>query len=307
MQWGQIKTLFILSFLILDIYLFVQFLDKQDQENVGILEHEYSTIEQRLEDEDITIPSLPEEEANEPFISVSQKIFTDDEIRLLNNFPNQEVAFVNNVVISVFKKPVKVPENETEEGIESIVKASIIFPDEYRFWDWNKEMNVLILFQEKIGRPVYFNQNGVILVFLNDDNEMVFYTQTVLGDAKEREDKKKLITPIKAIETLYNANELSSGDKVTEIDIGFHTRVPLANGVQVFVPAWKVTVNDNKNYFVNAIEGWIFSSNEVNFLTESIEHDIERVQSMTDNEHFKLRVLSLLKDRLDSVNLGGEE
>lgn len=307
MQWGQIKTLFILSFLILDIYLFVQFLDKQDQEDVGVLEHDYSTIEQRLEDEDITIPSLPEEEANEPFISVSQKIFTDDEIRLLNNYPNQEVAFVNNVVISVFKKPVKIPENETDEGIESIVKGSIIFPDEYKFWDWNKEMNVLILFQEKIGRPVYFNQNGVILVFLNDDNEMVFYTQTVLGDAKEREDKKKLITPIKAIETLYNANELSSGDKVTEIDIGFHTRVPLANGVQVFVPAWKVSVNDNKNYFVNAIEGWIFSSNEVNFLTESIKHDIERVQSMTDNEHFKLRVLSLLKDRLDSVNLGGEE
>lgn len=307
MQWRQIKTLFILSFLILDIYLLIQFLDKQDQENVGILEQDEIAIEHRLEDENITIPDLPDEESNEPFISVRQKVFTDDEIKLLNRFSNQEKALVNNFIVSIFDKPIKIPNNETEEGIEAIVKSSVIFPEQYSFWDWNQELNVLIFFQEKIGRPVFFNQNGVILVFLNDENEIEFYTQTVLGDADKREDEKELITPIKAIEALYDANELRAGDDVTNVEIGFHTRVPLENGVQVFVPAWKVTVNEENNYFVNAIEGWVFSGDEINFLEESIMHDIERVQSMEDHEGFKQRVLTLLNEKLDVLNRGGEE
>ena len=35
MQWGQIKTLLILSFLILDVYLFVQFLEKKEQADLS--------------------------------------------------------------------------------------------------------------------------------------------------------------------------------------------------------------------------------------------------------------------------------
>lgn len=299
MQWSQIKTLFILSFLILDVYLFIQFLGKED---VGIIEHEESSIEQRLENENITIPKLPDEEIKEPFISVSQKSFTDEDEKLFNHLNKQETASVNNFVVSSFEEPIEISEDESNEKIESIVKSSVVFPEEYLFWDWNKEMNILIFFQEKSDRPVFFNQNGVILVFLNDQNEMIFYTQTVLGDAESREEKKKLITPLKAIEALYDSNELYSGDEITEVYLGFHTRMPLANGVQVFVPTWKVTVNDEKNYFVNAIEGRIFSSDEVNFLREAIMHDIERIQSLTDDRSLKKRILSLLNEKLDSID-----
>src|SRR5690625_2952033 len=101
MQWSQIKTLFILSFLILDIYLIVQFIDKQDQENMGILEQEESTIEQRLEDENITIPDLPEEEENESFITVRPKIFTEEEMEIIGRLSNQKTAIVNNFIVSI--------------------------------------------------------------------------------------------------------------------------------------------------------------------------------------------------------------
>src|SRR5699024_2661317 len=76
------------------------------------------------------------------------------------------------------------------------------------------------------------------------------------------------ITPMRAIETLYNANELFAGDEITRVNIGFHTRVPFESDVQVFVPIWKITVNDEKNFFVNAIEGFIFSTDEEVFFDE---------------------------------------
>lgn len=306
MQWGQIKTLFILSFLILDIYLIMQFIDKQDQENMGILEQEESTIEQRLEDENISIPDLPNEAENESFITVSPKIFTEDEIQIIEKLKDQETAIVNNFIVSILKKPINISDKSIED-IETIVKSLIVFPDQYAFWDWNEELNVLIFFQQKHDRPVFFNQNGVVLVFLNEDEEITFYTQTVLGDATARQDKKQLITPIKAIETLYNTNELYPGDTITNVDIGFHTRVPLANGVQVFVPTWKVTIDDERDYFVNAIEGWIFSSNDINFLTETIKHDIERLQKIDDDVSIKSIAHTLLKEKLASMNQGGDQ
>lgn len=308
MQWSQIKTLFILSFLILNVYLFFQFLEKQDQADLELLDHEDSTIEEKLKNENIVIlEELSDEQEQEPYISVGQKLFNDDDLKMFDGFTNQKVALVNKkFIISIFNDPVAIPKGELSM-IEGFVKKSFIYPNDYVLWDWNEEFNVLVFFQKKNERPIYFNQSGIILVFLNDKNEMTFYTQTMLGETESLQDKRSLITRKGAIEVLYNANELRSKDEITKVQIGFHTRVPLADGVQVFVPAWKVTVNDERNYFVNAIEGSIFSSDEVNFLEESIEYNIERVEAMDTDQALKSESLRLLKEELEAINRGGIE
>lgn len=306
-QWGQIKTLFILSFLILDIYLIIQFIDKQNQMNIGIMEHEEATIEQMLEDENIQIPKLPEGTGSESFITVSHKVFSKEEIKHIEQLKGQKNIIFNNFIVSLFNKPIAISEDDTDEEIEASLKPRVAFSEEYQFWNWNKELNIIIFFQEKLGRPVYFNQNGVILFLLNENQEVVSYVQTVLGESNTREDEKNLITPIKAIETLYEVNELHPGDEVTKVDIGFHTRIPLADGVQVFVPTWKVTVNDYRNYFVNAIEGWNFSSDEIDFLKESIQYSLDRVQAIENDESLKVEILTLLNEKLDLMIRGGNE
>jgi regulatory protein YycI of two-component signal transduction system YycFG len=307
MQWSQIKTLFILCFLVLDVYLLFQFFDKQNRADLGLLEPQVASIEDRLKTENITISKLPENASDESFLSVKPKTFTDDELKRLDALKNQHAIAVNKkMIISEFEKPVPVPVDSMDK-MESLVKKSVIFPDEYRLWSWNKDANVLLLFQEKSERPVYFNQNGMILVFLNDDNEMIGYTQTMLGEAEHRVEKKTLITPIKAIETLYKANELLSGDEVTKVDIGFHTRVPLENGVQVFVPTWKVKVNDEKDYFVNAIEGFVFSGDECAFIKDVITTDMERIRTLDDKSEMKDKFLNQLQTRLYAMNRSEKE
>lgn len=308
MQWSQIKTLFILSFLVLNIYLIVQFIDKKDQADYALLDQEESTIEEKLKNENIIIKDkLTDMEEQEPYISVEQKIFDKEDLRLFEKFSNQKVSLIKSkFIISIFNKPVAIPDEDLST-IEGFVKKSFIYPDDYALWDWNKELNVLVFFQEKNERPVYFNQGGVILVFLNDHDEMTFYTQTMLGKAEPLQDENLLITPKKAIEALYNANELHSQDEITKVVIGFHTRVPLADGVQVFVPAWKVTVNDKRDYFVNAIEAFVFSSDETNFLEEAIEYNIGRVEMMDDEEELKEKGLRLLTEKLEAINRGGIE
>src|SRR5690625_1227832 len=299
MQWKQIKTIFIVCFLILDIYLLVQFLDKRGQADIGIIERQESSIEEQLEAEDITYGKLPEEESEESFISVKQKKFPDDEFKEISDLKNQKTIVIDKkMIVSQFEKPISISPNQSRDKIESIAKDTFIYPDEYTLWNWNEDMNVLIFFQEKKDRPVYYNHNGLVLIFLNDDHEMEFYVQTMLEDADDRHEPQSLIEPLKAIETLYEHQELEQGDDITTVDIGLHTRVPLEDGVPVFVPTWKVTVYDDQNYFVNAMEVFIFSSNEVSFLEDTIEMITEQIQSLEDEDLLE-DILSFLNQRID--------
>jgi len=303
MHWGQIKSLLILSFLILDIYLFVQFMEKKGEYDIGVLEQQPSSIEEQLKAEDITFQDLPEQEYEEAFISVKQRIFREDELSTFKHNEIQDTYLLTNYLLaSKLDEPIKIEENIKRDELKEIFTNVVYFPEEYSFWNWNKELNVLVFFQNKMDRPVYYNQNGLVLLFLNDKNEITFYTQTMLGETEPIAEKKKLMKPIQAIETLYNANELRSGDDISRVNIGFHTRVPFESGVQVFAPIWKVNVNEEKDYFVNAIEGFIFSTEEQDFLENVIETTIEKFDVPWDENSSPGQMVKELEERLGKLS-----
>src|SRR5690625_4888775 len=122
MNWEQIKTLLILSFLILNIYLFVQFLDKKEQAEIGVLEEHQSTIEDQLKAESITLPELPEEEYEETFISVKQELFQKDEIITLSKNTIAQKRFLINeyFIASILDVPIKIENNVSSKQLEEI-------------------------------------------------------------------------------------------------------------------------------------------------------------------------------------------
>lgn len=279
MQWGQIKTLLIVSFLILDVYLFMQFLEKKAEADIGVLEQHTSTIEEQLADDQITYESLPSEEYEETYISVQQRLFTEEELEAENKrFAQTSFIINNNFIVSKVEDTVEIKESFNESQITEVFKQLVYFAEEYTFWSWNEVENVIIFFQEKENRPVYYNQNGLVLLFLNEANEVSFYLQTMLGETEYLAEKRQIMKPMQAIETLYRANELRPGDHINKVDIGFHTRVPFETGVQVFAPIWKVEVNEEKHFFINAIEGYNFSTNETEFIQDAIQVAIDKMQ-----------------------------
>src|SRR5690625_848850 len=160
MEWGQIKTVFILGFLILNVYLLIQFLEKQDQADLSLLDREDSTIEEKLNSENITIKqNLPDEEEREPYLSVRQKIFDEEDIKQLASLSNQRATVVNKkFIFSIFEKPMKIPDDDLEI-IDGFVRKLIIYHDEYELLHWNKDVNELIFFKKENNQPIYFNQN----------------------------------------------------------------------------------------------------------------------------------------------------
>ncbi|HLR16181.1 MAG TPA: two-component system regulatory protein YycI [Bacillota bacterium] len=306
MQWNRIKNVFILVFLLLNIYLFYQYNEKLKQSDVPLLEPHESTIEHQLELEDINIVDLPDDDLKETYISVNQRTFTKEEFKEISDVDGQQMMLINrSFIVSLFEKSHPIHSSDTNEDFEKLLEDEIPFAEEYEYWSWNKEANVLIFFQNKKERSVYFNQNGVVLVYLNNKDEAVFYTQTMLGETEQRQEEKSLIEPIKAVEILYETNELNSGDDITNVNIGFHTRVPL-DGEQVFVPTWKVVVNEERDYFVNAIEGFVFAGDELEFLRDAIGLYIERLEGVEeDKQVMKEFILEQLNEKLDMIT-GGE-
>ncbi|WP_404450707.1 two-component system regulatory protein YycI [Virgibacillus necropolis] len=309
MQWSQIKTLFILCFLLLDIYLLTQYISKQQETDVeSLTEEQESTIQENLKADNIKFneEELPDKDLEDSYISVQQQQFSEDALKPLKSLESQETVVIDQeFIISRQKDPLPIPEDASDEEIEALVKSKVplISSDSYVFWDWNKELNVILFFQEKNKRPIYFNQNGIVLLFLNDKNEINFYTQTLLGEVKEQDDSKVLLMKaLQSIKVLNQNNELNPGDEISNAEIGYHTRLPLPDGPQVFAPTWKVTVNDERNYFVNAIEGYIFSSDDVEFLNKAIQEIIAKVGTIEGNKDLKQYFVNLLSKRLEVIN-----
>ncbi|AIF45712.1 two-component system regulatory protein YycI [Virgibacillus sp. SK37] len=309
MQWNQIKTLFILCFLILDVYLLMQFMEKQERADVGVLSsQEETSLEFKLEQEDITISDAEVDIEKDSYISVLRREYSDKELSQLADLDKQDVEVIDkNLIVSKFEEPIAIPEKAQSADISKLVKSHIIHPEDFTYWGWNKDRNALLFFQEKESRPIYFNENGMLLVYLNKDNEMEYYTQTMLGEAENQGDLRTLTKPMKAIEILYNANELYSEDNISNTEIGYHTRIPLANGKQVFAPTYKITVNEERNYFINAIEGHIFASDDTEFIGDAIESTLSKIKKLEDEVEWKDSILQLLNQKLQVEGSRGEE
>ncbi|KHE71880.1 two-component system regulatory protein YycI [Halobacillus sp. BBL2006] len=278
MQWGQIKLLFILSFLILDLFLLQQFLSKQDQTELNEMTTTSETIQSELQNNNITWSEegIPEEAPKVANITSSQSKFSEEilsEIETLKEDGNQEINFVRD---NVLKATIKDPVEFTEENVTEKVDEVVPFSNQYSFWGWNKEQNVLLFFQKANGRTVYFNQGGFLMVKV-EDGKMTEYVATLLSfETEETESETSLISPLTTIKRLMDEGKIESGDEITSMNVGYYSSFSLEageeNGPQVFGPTWKVTVNGDENHFVYAVYGTIIDTQEENFIQTSKEN-----------------------------------
>ncbi|SEH51353.1 Two-component signal transduction system YycFG, regulatory protein YycI [Halobacillus karajensis] len=281
MQWGQIKTLFIISFLILDLFLLYQFLNKQGEDELGQISTVAESIETELEANDITIAEgaipkdLPEASQIE---SKSSHAFPEEILGQVEDMDDSdkkvELLNDNQVLKVTLDDPVEV----TEETLQDVVNEMVPFSSRYSYWGWNEEEGAALFFQATNNQTIYFNNNGYLLVNIVD-GKVTGYVATLLS-FKEGEfsgggssTSEIEIEPLSAIRILVENGEIQPGDEITSMSIGYHTSYSLAYGEEnsphVFASAWKVTVNGERNHFVYAIDGTIIDYiDEGTFITD---------------------------------------
>ena len=257
MDWSKIKTIFIITFLILDVYLLYQFMKIRDANKYELITE--ASVEDRLKADEIKYVDLPTTPIKEQYLSGNPKLFTKADIAKLKGQTGSLKEPSTTIQLTVDKPFQLSPKFEPAE-MASFLKDNLLYGDQYQFWEQDEKKNTITYFQQFENFPMYKNINGMIVFQLNEDHQLISYQQTYLEDIKKLTAKEEILTPLKAIETLHQKGVLKPKSKITKIELGYSTLIQLSAS-QVLAPTWRFVVDDKESLFVNAFEGQIIQFN----------------------------------------------
>ena len=270
MDFKRVEGIFLVVFLFLNMFLFYVYQEGKTEQKTVSTGTISENIEERLRADDIKVPhSLSEKIHQGYYLSAEEGQFFQDAKEQLKNQEWQ----VNDAQLTsqLFSKTDTVIDSDNgEKEVEDFItkKGNVLYSDEYKYSTFESQKDTKYMFhQEWEGLPVY-DETSQLSVNLQKDNVEVAtidsYEQTYIMNIEALRDPQKLISEREAIISLYTNNRLQSGNKIKWIELGY-TRIFTVREKNVYIPAWFVAVESNKNNIqiekVNAFSSAIISSN----------------------------------------------
>jgi len=256
MDWSRAKTIFIISFLILDVFLIYQVTVQKNQNTFDLMKK--TSIMDSIKADDITFPPLPVDPKTEYYIEGTMKNFKGSD---LSSISKKFKITNDNYVHYELEEPYQLNENWTISDIDQFVKLRAYQGNQYKFWNYDEETNQIIYYQTYRNKTLFQNASGKITIQLNKDHDIVKYTQTYFENIKEIKEKE-IVTAEEALAILYKGHHIKTGSKVTGVELGYYTSTSIMTS-QLLVPTWHFQINGDTNIFVNAVEGHVFSETQV--------------------------------------------
>ncbi|UOE55489.1 two-component system regulatory protein YycI [Bacillus sp. CMF12] len=260
MDWSKIKTIFILTFLVLDIYLMYEFFKLKEASEFEPISQ--ASLEKQLKNADITFEEpLPKSNPKDRYLRAKPVEFDIEELEGDTRLEGQEITISEGTTLnSVLDESIKISDKFSPSELSAFIKNRVLYGEQYRYWEKPENSNRITYYQEFEGKMFYMNLNGELTFYLNDENEIVSYKQTLLEKIESKEESEKVIQPIKAVETLYKNGSLEAKSKITNVELGYFTFVHLSSS-QLLTPAWRFVINGEENLFVDAFQGSIIKLN----------------------------------------------
>ncbi|MFJ5718083.1 two-component system regulatory protein YycI [Neobacillus sp. NPDC093127] len=256
MDWSKIKTIFIITFLILDVYLLFQFMKIRDANKYEVANE--ASFEEKLKADEIQYNDLPKAPIKDQYLSAKPKIFNKGDLAKLKG-QSATIMDQGSKLQVTLEKPLQLSSKFEPAELSGFLKDNVLNSEDYQFWEKDDKKNTITFFQQYDNFTFYQNINGMITFTYNSDNQIVSYQQTYLEEI-EKLTAEEILLPLKAIETLHQKGILKPKSKITKVELGYSTLIQLAAS-QVLAPTWRFVVNDKESLFVNAFEGQIIQFN----------------------------------------------
>jgi len=256
-DWNKTKTIFIMVFLILDLFLVYQFIEKRNAREFELLAQ--TSIEELLAEEEISYVDLPKQNQKEHYLIAQSKLFEQEDLKSLEN---QEVIIEEqSKLVGTFTETIKISEKFQSGEVDKFIKENLLYSKDYSFWSYDEVENTIIYYQIADNKMFYNNSKGKITLFLNDEREIISYEQTYLENIEEFHEEKQLLPALKAIEALYLNGDIPSESTIPDIQLGYYNSLQSLSVSQLLVPAWRIIVDGEKDLFVNAFDGEVIELN----------------------------------------------
>ncbi|WP_408008788.1 two-component system regulatory protein YycI [Pseudalkalibacillus sp. A8] len=244
MDWKNIKTIFIFTFLILNFYLGTELYEKEYPDFDTLKEETLKKLDIKYDEK------LPTIDQDLPLVSGTSTKFTEEKAaEFTKKNSNQEVTVLaNKIIYSVLDEPISLStDSDNKAELETFIEEYVPIHEQYEYWKHDEERNLYLFRQHKEEVPFYFsdyvtenNLTGLIEISTNQDDEITSYKLTSM-DITEEDTDDKLIT---AEEALLVQN-IPPGTTLLDIDLVYFTLIT-NEGWKVFVPSWHIVTEDQE-------------------------------------------------------------
>lgn len=256
MDWSKTKTIFIVVFAILNVFLFSLYMNRTNGYE-GLEVRGETSIEDRLKLDDITYGNLPD--TKEAFrVSGELKPVSLTELRELAGQTPRITG--EHTLISELEEPFGLEDSEGKLNFEQFLEEYVTNGKDYTMWEVDEEKRTATFFQQVDGRTIFYNEHSMLTVHWNTDREAIRYEQSMLYNLKEINEKRNLYSPIQTISLLVRSGNIQPGSDIKEVKLGYSPLIQLTQ-TQVLVPTWHIHVESedgtSADHFVNAVDGKI--------------------------------------------------
>ncbi|MEW9501152.1 two-component system regulatory protein YycI [Jeotgalibacillus marinus] len=300
MDWSKATTIFIVVFLILNVFLFTEFIKKWETSQYA--QREEQTLEQQIKKENISLTQIPSEKDEYPYLNARVHEFSADEESSLMDQSASTIVRNNKqekkLLVFLNDDSIAVEDPENPEELKSYLEEFVIGGEEYKFLEYQEDPKRLIYHQVYKDMDLYHNINGRLVFYLNEKAAVDSYEQTMLTSIEEFAEVQELIPPSQALEALYRKSLVEPDSKV-DVELGYYTFIHLAESnpetqvlsptgrleenvdgsvfkidgentseTQVLTPTWRLDIEQKNGeqviHYVNAVDGSVFEINEEN-------------------------------------------
>lgn len=268
MDFKRIARIFIITFTLLNIYLLVGVIERQNIQNTSTQTNGNDVIED-MEQLNINIPDLKSLSVENTEIYSLQI----NDYDLLEQHMKDNEQFSGNLsddgrmyYVSFHSNPFTL-EGNPEEGftqddilrIQSFVNSEqVMFGAEYAFGRFDTAGRKFVFYQVIDNLPI-MDGTSEISLFVNEEGEIYAYEQTYAGPGSRQGTPLRLISAARAIEILFMNNEIRGGSEI-DMPILAYRRALHLEDLSMYSPIWIVDVihSSEKNTFrVDAVNGTI--------------------------------------------------
>lgn len=248
MDWNRTKTIFIVTFLLLNLFLTWQLVETNNANQMNLITE--ATIQEKLKENNVNIEvELKEVEISSPLIVGKSVPFEQDNLILAN----QQIDIVEErTIYSVLEKPFPLTNDQFDIDLQQFLTGYVYKGGDYRYDNYDPQTKKVTLYQSYEGKMAYTLEEGPLTLQLDDELQIISYEQRYFEFEEQPGKEPELLSSLKAIEKLWTDQLIGMNQTITDVQFGYYNFFSPAGDVQVFAPMWRVTVGE-EIYLVHAI------------------------------------------------------
>lgn len=260
MDFRKVETIFIIAFVILNIYLFNSFTNRSNLHQTTSFVDPVDMVD-RINQSDIELPTF--EEVNYEVHAI-QADNNDILAEMATSLEGQagSISSDGSYYTSFLTNPIELEGNRddgfTEEDINEI-KAFInsdrvILGEEYSYGEYDMEGSQFLFYHNINGIPI-MDGTSQISLFTDSNSDIFSYHQLYAGTTIEQGEEQETITDLDAVKILFQNNDIPPGSVVEEPILSYHRTLQLED-LSMYTPVWVVriqTTSGNETLRVHAL------------------------------------------------------